>query len=163
MALLYCLRRRRIRNRCLVFVLIGLAAIWWCVRRRTHSDHVTIGQRLTLTASTCTIHLQVGAPDTNRKDLRGTLGIGAIYVGGTMKPCAGSSSRHNTGGGCVDAKFSSIEYDDSVLRLEVAESNVSDCYTVNWQTNTKKDVSVIDCFDLGDSLWYGGPQVINSS
>ena len=145
-----------------IYVAIGFAVLWWCARYMrlvVHGRHVAVGQSLTLHAGSNNVELQLNLPDGSTR-LRGTLGHGGVYISETMKPCSVSHSQYT--GGCVDLKVPLIAGDEPLLRLEVAASNDIDCYMVKWRSLiTTRKISVMDCFDLSDALWYGGPQVLH--
>jgi len=162
MVLLYYCKRRLLRQKLSTFTLVGLVVLWWwlCFRRPVALYlHVAVGQSLTLHAGSNNVELQLNSPDGSTR-LRGTLGYGGVYINETMKPCSVAHSQHT--GGCVDLKVPLIAGDEPLLRLEVAASNMTDCYMVNWRSlTTTRNISVMDCFDLSGALWYGGPLVVD--
>jgi len=120
------------------------------------NKHITVGQSLTLQADSNDLKLELNSPHGETR-LRGTLGSGGVYIGGTFKPCPIAGIQQT--GGCAEW-MPSIADDKDRLKLEVAYSRDLDCYTVKWRIQaTTRNIAVVDCFMLADALWYGGPQV----
>jgi len=129
------------------------------------SDHVDIGQSLSLRVDDNNIQLRLSSPD-GTACLRGTLGgvDSGVLIAGSVKSCSVANSRHE--GVCAEMKVPGSSRNKPVLRLEVAYAGNADCYTVKWRARrltpaSSKDVSVVDCYTLDGALWYGGGQVLD--
>ena len=154
--MLLCWRKQsKMRKELFIVITVGLVGLWW-LTRYWQSEHVNIGQLLSLHVNNNNVKFQLNSPDGSTR-LQGTLGSvdGGVVVAGSVKRCSIVGSRHE--GGCSEMKVTASGKNESLLRLEVAHSSDADCYTVKWLPHVAasgEDISVIDCYALDNALWY---------
>jgi len=149
-------------KRLLIVIVVGLAGLWLLSRYWTGPNHMNVGKLLSLHVIDYNVRLLLKSPG-GRTRLRGTLGgveetdDDDVFDPGVLKSCSSAGSDD-----CVELKVAARNKKKPVLRLEVASTG--DCYTVSWRRHgsvARQDVSVTDCYALGDALWYAAPLVFD--